>query len=1035
MPDECGEHRASRIAAIVLALLVSPALAGVALADGTDPLTCSIKVDWDAGSSEPAAEHGYIVSFSRNLSQNESEALSLSWNWTNSSGFSILSDLTGLNDSNGSAISRHAFASMPSFGDSIVLSVGENGTAALCERSVRATTWNEPIADHEITLDTSWSLQQENASANSRYNLLFQGRGWQQRTGDLLESNELGDGLLTIVTNDGQTEMDIQLLLDRVWLNQSSKSGVLERQVFEMFGNGSMDFVTIDEVGMATNLTLNVTNSWIVRSNDYGNTSESLRIEASGSLGANGSNDDESLRMDGEVSLFLLETEHANGTRTLHSFEFQAMADMQMSTDDFRMDIDLEELRMKERWEGEERTEQFSIMKGDGAFDFLVTEGNGSMTVNGTIDEFWFESLDGSTVQTRIYMDGDIEGDIEGEIGYILDVIDEGTEQNSTGHPHEIIVVREENWLNITSITAFGQEFTELEAEHNLTYHYNVPIEHWENRTVMERYVEDDGRVVDERPNASPIERPLEAPDEEAVIGDANVSRETGVAPEALRPGDVLVLDGGEMMTLRVTATSSDVVTRDGHDIAVTRWNGTYGGGGTASGAVASEGILAGLVVEVTRGVELDIDGENITFVEQQGLSRVLSPSIISASENTAPQMLSARWAEGFLTTEGGVAHLEVTVGDPDWNMATVAADLSVIGLGTVQLNDIGLGGDRVIHDDIWTVKVEHDGLEWGENTSIHLSISDVWTTVEANTSLDVDNLAPRLLSFTPTPSSAIRGANVSVAANAIDAHGVASVSVDLRAAGGLLHELTESDGLWTGTIHIPDGLSPGPQSLTVRLVDTQGAVRETAKMTNDGELLPTTPITVLNDGPMVSDLRILRNGEQVDSILLPSSDEEPITHVLTVRVRDADGVQTVQARLGVAAPVGQSESWLLLRDDGTLGDEVSGDGNFSIQIVPRASMPTGTTSIEIRGLDTYLESTPGNERDFEITIGASGGGGGDPGEALAFLSGPVLVIALVAILLGGAGIALVVMLRNSEFGDGEGEVGGLSGPDGLGGA
>ncbi len=1037
--DSINRARPLPLIAVVLGLLLAPASLSMVGADGNDPLTCQIRVDWvDHEDSGMASAHGYSVLFSRPLAAAEAANLSLSWNHTDDAAAVIDANTTLLNGSSNQSLVRIVVGEMPEFGDEIALSVGESGGVPLCQRDVRATVWNQPIADHEITLDTTWSLEQENDSADTRYDLLFTGRGWQKRTGTLLESNELGDGLLTIVTDDGETAMRIQLLLDRVWLNETADGGELQTQVFEMFGNGSMEFVTIDEVGVATNLTLNVTNSYIIRSLDHGATAESMRIEASGQMSTQGDNDNQSLSLIGEVSLFLLETAHENGSRTLQFFEFQAMADLTMESDDFRFDIDLEAFLMRERWEGDERTDQYTLMRGDGAFDFRVSEGNGTIDVNGTVDQFWFESENGSMVQTRIYSDGDISGDVEGELGFILDVIETGTEQNATGVSHDVNVIREESWLNISSVTVFGQDFTDLEAEHNLTYRYEVPLEHWDNRTVMYRYVEDDGRVNDERPERSPIERPLDAPDDDAVIGDANVTHETGVVPEHLRAGDEMVLDGGDLMTLHVIADGTGLITRDGHDINVTRWNGTYGGnGGSANGAVANSGVLAGLVVEVNRNVTFDIDGENISFIEQQALARVLSPTIISAGENTEPQAVSVSWYEGSLTTEGGVAHLEVVVDDPDWNMRSVSADLSAIGLGTIELSDVGLNGDRVIHDDVWTARVEHDGLQWG-NITVPLTITDAWTSTESNATQFVDDLAPRLLSFTPSPDAVHRGDNITVSATAVDGHGVASVAVDLRGAGGALFELTESNGVWVGTVALPDGLAPGPQSLNIRLEDSEGSWRETTVMLGTGsERVPVTPVIILNDGPRLSDVRLSRDNESVESILIPATGDAALAHVLSVQVYDADGVQTVQVRLGPAAPVGQSTDWLLMLDDGTNGDAVAGDGNFSITVIPRSSMPSGTVEIEIRGLDTYLESTPGSERTFEITLGVAGSGGiGDPSDALAFMSGPVIIIALVVLLLIGAGIAIVVMLRNSEFGDdaggGSGD-GDLLGPGGIG--
>ena len=126
-----------------------------------------------------------------------------------------------------------------------------------------------------------------------------------------------------------------------------------------------------------------------------------------------------------------------------------------------------------------------------------------------------------------------------------------------------------------------------------------------------------------------------------------------------------------------------------------------YGGDGQATGAVISEGILSGLIAEVTRNVTLDLDnGDSLEFGETQSLARVLSPSIITESENTAPSIISVSIREGAMTNEGASSvHLEVEVDDVDWNVRSVTADLSALSLGTITLNDIGLEGDTSVHD------------------------------------------------------------------------------------------------------------------------------------------------------------------------------------------------------------------------------------------------------------------------------------------------------------------------------------------------
>ena len=226
----------------------------------------------------------------------------------------------------------------------------------------------------------------------------------------------------------------------------------------------------------------------------------------------------------------------------------------------------------------------------------------------------------------------------------------------------------------------------------------------------------------DEFPEVAP-ERNRTVPEAESTLGGVDITRETGIAPAELMVGDRLDLLGSELMYLSVTATSTGTVVRDGHTIPVTYWDGQYGGDSHAQGAVISEGILAGLVAEVTRNTTLDLDdGGSLEFGETQSLARVLSPSIITESENTPPTIESVVIREGSITNEGaGIAHLEITVDDPDWNVRAVTADLSALSLGTVTLNDVGMDGDISVHDETFTISIEYRTLDGDVNIEIEV--------------------------------------------------------------------------------------------------------------------------------------------------------------------------------------------------------------------------------------------------------------------------------------------------------------------------
>ncbi|MDA1168369.1 MAG: hypothetical protein O2866_05745, partial [archaeon] len=70
-------------------------------------------------------------------------------------------------------------------------------------RSFVVGIWNQPIDDHEITLQTTWSLAQNytNEYGLQVFDLTFEGEGWQQRIGETLYSWELGSGQLWSIEN------------------------------------------------------------------------------------------------------------------------------------------------------------------------------------------------------------------------------------------------------------------------------------------------------------------------------------------------------------------------------------------------------------------------------------------------------------------------------------------------------------------------------------------------------------------------------------------------------------------------------------------------------------------------------------------------------------------------------------------------------------------------------------------------------------------------------------------------------------------
>ena len=94
-------------------------------------------------------------------------------------------------------------------------------------------------------------------------------------------------------------------------------------------------------------------------------------------------------------------------------------------------------------------------------------------------------------------------------------------------------------------------------------------------------------------------------------------------------------------------------------------------------------------------------DNYSANFTETQVLTRVISPAVVTAEENSAPVISGLSLLEGMVISEGGsVATLVAQVSDVDWNLEQVIVDLSPIGGLTVEMNDRVIDGDVAIGDD-----------------------------------------------------------------------------------------------------------------------------------------------------------------------------------------------------------------------------------------------------------------------------------------------------------------------------------------------
>lgn len=921
-----------------------------------------------------------------------------------------------------------------SWGDQVDLGVtitdhnDDSGLEIETVRSFVVGRWNQPMDDHEVLLSTTWELGQsyETAAGDQNFSLGFTGQGWQERVGDTLSSWELGNGSFSTVesTADGITELD--LVLTQLWKNETIVAGVLTSQVFDARGFGELRTELLDG-DTSTVIQADVSQAMLNRSIVNGVIGEQLSLEATGSL--NISEDDgenNSLAIDGELAVFFFEYADVDGVRVLQHTQFEAMADFVLIDEGTRLDVSLDGFTSLERWEHGVRTQHLEELYGDGTFGFTDQEENASLQVNGTILDLHTKLENGTTLVDDLHVDGTLTGDVQGTFGVLRGIETTGMQANSTGQEHLVNVIFQESWFNITGVN--GGNFFDgagVGATHNQTWDYQAVQSDWDNRTVrlVWRQTGPDASEGEEFPEHSPVQQNATAPVAEENLGDVTVGRETGWMPIPLNTDDRLRLNGQEGLTLTVEVGNTRVDARDGHNLSVIEWTGVYEGGGeagNASGAMVVQGPLKGLLSSVQRSLTLPFGEENETMVlqETQVLERVLSPEIVSPDENNPPVISAIGWREGLAQGEGGaVAHLQATIEDSEWNVVSVVADLSAFGLGTVELNDRGLNGDGTVGDDVYTTSVIIPGLEIG-SFAVNVSATDSFgaTASEANT-VEVANQPPRILAVEIVPASLERGQSVVVNVVAYDGHGVRSVHLDLRAFGGALVELTleSEDAPWAGMIEMPSGMTPGYQSLLVVAEDKQGAVAQERVYTPapagvgdpvfgphhvDRSVSMPIEVQILNDRPSII----------TSYFIVDKTPESGV--VYTVEVNDPDGVERVQINLGVFTPIG-GKTWTLMHDDGVNGgDEVAGDGIYSVPLSILSSTPLGTHEISLRAFDTYGEL---NTASAAITLEeVEGSTEGTEGLSAAVLGGLGLLVLL------GAVVVLTVLIRRGGQGGGD---------------
>ena len=590
--------------------------------------------------------------------------------------------------------------------------------------------------------------------------------------------------------------------------------------------------------------------------------SEHLLVDGYGALMLLGNSENESMSVTGEISSFYFESFDSDGVREYQNINLEADATSFIDFADGNIDLELEEFRYKDLWIHGVQEEHLLKYIGNAEFNALISEEAPYIYANGTVDNLHFEDRNGFILHDTLRVDGTYDGDVSGSFGIIRLIEDKVTQRNDSGVNFEVNKIRNENWLNVSSVFMILDE--EINAEHNLTYEYTVPQSYWENPTIRYQYIEDNGSTSDEFPEKSPIPVELERPTASSFEASP-ITKETGLVPEILTKGDELVLSGNRDLILSIVVGDTRKVNIDGHNVDVIDWIGDYGENTEASGSVINEGLLAGLFHRINRSITLPVMENNVSFYETQSLDKIRSPSIITAEENTPPILNKIQFREGFLYAEGGQAHLEVLVEDVDNDILSVTVDLSEFGLGVIELSDRGMFGDSIIHDDIWTSKIIVEGLNFGEKT-VDIEISDIWEKVVFSSSIVILNPAPTMSSITFSPDVVKRGDLVDVSISANDGHGVSSVSVELMSAGGESIQLSLIDSVWVGQFQVPYSIAPGERLVPIRLIDGNESSRLITESIINGEKISSLLI-IENEAPKFINYSIVIDGEFSDSV------------------------------------------------------------------------------------------------------------------------------------------------------------------------
>ncbi len=271
-------------------------------------------------------------------------------------------------------------------------------------------------------------------------------------------------------------------------------------------------------------------------------------------------------------------------------------------------------------------------------------------------------------------------------------------------------------------------------------------------------------------------------------------------------------------------------------------------------------------------------------------------------------------------------------------------------------------------------------------------------------------------------PDRGPRGTTVIINAQAYDGHGVDSVQIDMRDQGGLLVNLTATNGIWAGNFSVPETIAPGEHNLNFILTDALGR-KNTATAwhgtTANATLVGLYGPHYLPDDAMRPVTILVFNTPP--SMVAPSSiaiekGNAATTELLEVEIYDTDGIAVAQANLGVFTPLGTRTVWVAMNDEGRNGDRIAGDGVYTVEMSVRGSIPLGTHEVLVQSSDSYGEAT--GYTSIAVTLSEADSPILNPnGE---FLTTGVLLGILALFGVGVAAIVILSIRNGPKRGEGE---------------